>query len=143
MLVVAILLAALAAAVTLAARARRRGAGWRTAIAAAVVLFVGLVAAALGVAHEVAVIAVAAERAAFTWDFRFASLLLVGLLLAAAGLTCAAGAFELSRGTGAYGRALVGAVLLLLVNAPLIPVQGFAVALSVAAVVALVSARIA
>jgi len=133
-LVLAIALVAIAAAVGLAVLARRRAAPWSVAVAAAVDLFVGSAATALGTGHLVGVIVVALRRPGpHHYDFRFASLLLVGLLVATAGLVCITAARGLSRAAPlGWRRAAAGSVLLLLVDAPLIPIQRFAIALAVA-----------
>jgi hypothetical protein len=139
----AILAAALAGAVMLARRARRRGATRRVAATAGLHLVAGVAAAGLGVAHLTGVVGAALRRTAFAWDFRFASLLLLGLLVAGAGVLMALAAPRLAAGAaGGRRRARDGALLLLAVNAPLLPVQGFAVALAALAAVSLLALAI-
>jgi len=130
----ALLLLGIAGAVALGLRARRRGASRRLAVAAAVDLLVGLLSAVLGLGHLAGVVGGALRASAFRWDFRFAALLIVGIFVTGAGLMCALAARRLASGAaGGWGRARDGALLLLAVNAPLLPVQGFALALAILA----------
>lgn len=77
-----------------------------------------------GLAHIQGVMATAARRG-YTYDFRYAGLLLVGITIAYAGLLCLWAVRGLARGQRhAWDRALSGTLLLLLVSLPLIPVDG-------------------
>ena len=60
----------------------------------------------------------------YGYNFRFAGLLIVGILLVVAGTMCLAAVGGLARRErAAWERALYGTLLLLLVTVPLIPVQ--------------------
>ena len=77
-----------------------------------------------GLAHMQGVMATAARRG-YAYDFRYAALLLVGIMVAFAGVLCVSAARGLARGQRpAWDRALSGTLLLLLVSIPLIPVDG-------------------
>lgn len=110
---------------------RRRGAPAPLAGVGGVHVFSGLVALGLSSAHLVSVIGGALARlraAAFAYDFRFYSLLLVGFAIATPALFCALQGRGLARGeVRAWRRAFWASVVLLAVNAPLMPIQGFAV----------------
>lgn len=125
---------------------RRRGRPGRLVAAAAIDLFVGYAASSLAIAHVIAVIAVAVRRGGhvFVWDFRFASLLLLGVAITAAGLQCLVVARALTRrSVAAWRHALVGSATLLVINAPLMPVQAFAVMLGVLAAANVVNLLVA
>lgn len=112
--------------------ARRRRAPGPLIAAAAVGLFSGTMIAVLGATHTIAVIGGALRRAPFQYDFRLYSLVLLGVLLMSGGARCLLPAWKLTRGDAAAWRAAVGAtVMLLAVNLPLMPIQGFAVGFSV------------
>ena len=111
---------------------RRRQVARPVAVAAALDMGVGLVAVALGLGHLIGVIGVAIRRSEpFAYDFHFASLLLVGLVVVASGALCVAATRRLGRGRrDGWRLALVGAVLLIAFDAPLVPIQFFAVLLA-------------
>jgi hypothetical protein len=118
--------------------------------AAAVVLLGALLMAGLAALHTGAVVAVALRRSTasggegFSYDFRFYSLLLLGAVLLTLAVRCVAAAAGLARGeAGARRRALGGTLGLLAVDAPLIPIQAFAVAFTVLAGLALVALAVA
>ncbi len=112
--------------------ARKRG-GTARATAGTLDLFAGLVTLALGVLHTGAVIGNALQgkgvggAATFEYNFRFYALLLVGMTLIVPGLLCVLKAWPLARGdVGAWRVPLWSSLVLLGVNAPMIPVQDFA-----------------
>jgi hypothetical protein len=91
------------------------------------------ITAALGGAH---LIVVATQIPGNTYDFRAYSLLLLGAVLVLPALVCGAAVPGLVRGDRSARRLGLGAfAALLLVNLPLIPLQGFAILLSVTAAV--------
>jgi hypothetical protein len=93
-------------------------------LAAGVTLLVGLFSTISGGAHLYGVIVTAAWRISYAYDFRFASLLLVGILIVVSGALCiAAVGGLLNARRPAWDRAVSGTLLLLLVTVPLIPVQ--------------------
>ncbi len=100
-------------------------------------VFCGLGNALLGGAHLFGVITRAlgaksfSEASVFTYDFRFYSLVLLGLLIAVPGFLCLVYAQGLTRGdASARKNTLWLSAWLLAINGPLIPLQGFAVLLS-------------
>ena len=126
-------LAAIAAAVWLAVKARRRLAPEQLAAAGAVDLFCGLVILGLMALHLAAVIGRAVSgqgfggAAHFAYDFRFYSLLLFGVVIIIPGLVFVVHARRLTEGdAGVWRRALWASGVLLLINIPLIPIQAFA-----------------
>jgi hypothetical protein len=99
----------------------------------------------MGAAHLDGVLTAAASRG-YDSDFRLAGLLLAGSTLVFGGASCLSGVQGLGRGRrAAWGRALIGTLLLVLVLVLLIPVQPeMAPGLSVLAalnLVALLAAR--
>ena len=97
----------------------------------ALVALCAAVTAALGGAH---LLAVAAQLAGKVYDFRAYSLLLLGVVLVLPALVCGTTIPGLLRRERRARRtALAACVWLLAVNAALIPLQGFAVLLTVAA----------
>jgi hypothetical protein len=103
-----------------------------------VTLASGLITAALSAAHLVVVLIVALGRSPLVYDFRLYSLVLLGVVLTGLGLLLALAASGLVRGDPPRTRlARNAALMLLLVNAPLAPLQGFAVALAALAAVTL------
>lgn len=99
--------------------------------------FAGALVGALGLAHLVAVIIdsiVQGRQHQFVYSFRFYSLVLLGVLLAAAGLVAAIEAERLARGRrAAWCVSLSVWTAILAINLPLVPLQGFAVLFSVLA----------
>jgi hypothetical protein len=108
-------------------------------LAAGTSLFVGLLIGIMGLAHLYGVM-VTATRRSYAYDFRLAALLLVGMALVFAAALCLSAVRGLARRQrAAWGRALIGTLLLLLVLVPLSPVQpGMAPGLSVLAAVNLI-----
>ena len=116
------------------------------AAAAGTTLLVGLASTFFGGGHLYGVTATAQIRGYSSYNFRFAALLIVGIMIFFAGALCIAAVRGLARGQRpAWGRAMSGTLLLLLVTVPLIPVQqelaGFLSILSAVNVIALVGAR--
>ena len=139
----------LAAAILVFAFARRRAPAL-VALAAAVTALSGAESVLMGAGHLFGVIARAlsgrgAGDAPFAYDFRFYSLVLMGLLLIVPGLLALASVPGLTRRRLASWRiALWSNVVLLALNAPLAPIQGFAYVLgglAAASVAALALAR--
>jgi hypothetical protein len=128
----ALLVASVAAGIAVGILAGRRH-GRAIAIATGMTLFVGVLSAGLAVGHLIGVIVTAAGRGYYySYDFRFAALLLIGITILVAGALSIAAVRGLGRGQEpAWARAMSGTLLLLVINTPLIPVQSFAVALSI------------
>ncbi len=103
--------------------------------------FAGGLVGTLGVAHSFAVIMTSVARARqhpFVYTFRFYSLVLLGVLLIVAGLIAAIEAERLARGHRAGWRASLSVwTAILVINLPLVPLQGFAVLFSVLAALGL------
>jgi heme/copper-type cytochrome/quinol oxidase subunit 3 len=114
-------------------------AGW-SHLAAGTSLFVGLLLIIMGLAHLYGVIVTATMRS-YAYDFRLAALLLLGMALVFAAALCLSAVRGLARRQrAAWGRALIGTLLLLLVLVPLGPVQpDMAPGLSVLAAVNLIA----
>jgi hypothetical protein len=94
-----------------------------TQIAAGMSLFVGLLLAIMGAAHVQGVLTAATNRG-YDYDFRLAGLLLVGSTLVFGGASCLSGVRGLARGQRtAWGRAMSGTLLLLLVLVLMTPLQ--------------------
>jgi hypothetical protein len=92
-------------------------------IAAGTSLFMGLLISIMGLAHLYGVIVTATSKS-YAYDFRLAAMLLVGMELVFAAALCLSAVRGLARGQrAAWGRALIGTLLLLLVLVPLGPVQ--------------------
>ena len=71
---------------------------------------------------------------AFVYDFNFYSLLLVGFVIVVSGLLCLLSARGIARGDLlARRRALLSTLVILAVNVPLAPIQGFAYGLAILA----------
>ncbi len=117
--------------------------GWRRRapipllLVAAVNVVCGLGNLLLGGAHLVVVLSRAlaghgfSGAEVFAYDFRFYSLVLVGLLILLPGFLCLRHARGLTQGeASAYRQARRATLWLLAVNLPLIPIQGFAGMLS-------------
>jgi hypothetical protein len=109
------------------------------AAAALMTLLVGLLITVMGLGHLHGVIVTATGRG-YAYDFRLAALLLVGIALVFGGALCLSAVRGLARRPrNAWGRALIGTLLLLLVLVPLIPMQpDMAPGLSVLAAVNLI-----
>ena len=140
-----VLLTVTGVAITFLLRVRRHGAPIALAVASALGLFSGLITTGLAVGHMVGVFAVELRRSPIRYDFRVYALLLLGATLAVLGVRLGAAAPGVARGDrAAWNRAAGTAVMLLAVNAPLAPIQGFAVALLIfvsICLIALLSAR--
>lgn len=123
-------------AVLLSVDARRRGAGGGAIVVGVVDLVCGLLNLLLISIHLGAVLRQAARAAEFHYDFRFVSLLLVGLFIAVPGLVCAWDARRIARGdAAARRRALWATGILLAVNGPLMPLQRPAIVLGTLAAI--------
>jgi hypothetical protein len=86
-------------------------------------LLVGLLLTVMGLGHLYGVI-VTAQMRNYAYDFRLAALLLVGIALVLGGVLCLSAVRGLARGQrSAWGRALIGTLVLLIVLVPLSPVQ--------------------
>jgi hypothetical protein len=97
-------------------------AGW-SQLAAGASGFVGLLVIIMGLAHLHGVL-VTANLKAYTYNFRLAALLIVGMALVFAAALCLSAVRGLAhRQRAAWARALIGTLLLLLVFVPLGPVQ--------------------
>lgn len=132
-----VLFAVIGATTWFAAAARGRGAGALAAVGA-VTFFCGALIGLLGVAHTLAVIGRALRGPAFEYDFRLYSLVLMGVCLIAGGLRCLSTSWSVARGDVRAWKAALGATsMLLVVNLPLMPIQGFAVGFSVFLVITL------
>jgi hypothetical protein len=99
--------------------------------------FAGALVGMLGVAHLVAVVIASINRGRqhqFVYSFHFYSLVLLGMLLIAAGLMSAIEAARLARGQRAAWRASLSVwTAILAINLPLVPLQGFALLFSLLA----------
>jgi hypothetical protein len=92
--------------------------------AVAVALWLGLGNTIGGLGHIQGVIETATRRG-YPYDFRYAGLLMVGIMVAYSGVLCLWAVRGLARGErAAWDRALSGTILLLLVAVPLLPVEG-------------------
>jgi hypothetical protein len=95
--------------------------------AAGMTLYVGLASTIFGGAHLWGVLVTASRGAYDSYDFRFAALLLLGIMMVLAGVLCLTAVRGLARGQRrAWDRTMIGSLLLLLVTAPItpLPVQG-------------------
>ena len=129
-----------------AAAARRRRVPGALVAAAAIDLYCGVVIASLGTMHLLAVVgrALAGKGSGpggtFVYDFRFYSLLLFGVALMTPALAALTAVRRLTRGDAAAGRVAESAsVALLALNIPLVPIQAFAMAPTLFALVNLVA----
>ena len=105
------------AAVWLVVEARRRGARGGAIVMGVVDLVSGLLNAILISIDLVAVLRRALRVEPFVYDFRFVSLILVGLFIAVPGLVCAWAARGIALGDGtAWWRALWATLVLMAVN---------------------------
>jgi hypothetical protein len=139
-------LAATGAAVWLAVNARRRHVPGRLAAVGAIDLFCGLVILVLMGLHLAAVIGRAVSglgfggAARFAYDFRFYSLLLLGVVIIIPGLVFVTHARRLTEGDPeAWKHALWAGGVLLLINIPLVHIQAFALDPALLATINLVS----
>jgi len=134
-----VLFAVIGGTIWFAAAARGRGAGALAAVGA-VTFFCGALIGLLGVAHTVAVIGRALRGPTFEYNFRLYSLVMLGVSLIAGGLCCLSTSWNVARGDArAWKTALAATTLLLVVNAPLMPIQGFATGFSAFLVVTLLT----
>jgi hypothetical protein len=103
--------------------------------------FVGLLITIMGLGHLYGVIVAATTRGDYSYNFRFAGLLLVGSTLVFGAALCLSAVRGLARGQRpAWNRALSGTILLLLVFVLLIPLQpDMAPGLSVLAALTLIA----
>ena len=91
--------------------------------AAGVSLFVGVATTIFASAHLDGVMQAAITKG-YAYNFRLASLLIVGMAMVAGGVLCIAARRELARGHRiGWQRAFYGSVLLVLVSMPLEPIQ--------------------
>jgi hypothetical protein len=132
-----VLLGVIAATLVFFVYAQRRHAPVSLVAVGTIDFFCGLITFALAALHLGGVIGRAflgrgfGGAASFSYDFRFYSLVLVGLLIALPGFMCVISAMGLSRGdASAWKRALGSSVFLLAINVPLMPIQGFAIGLT-------------
>ena len=137
---IAILGGTILIAVWLVVDARRRGARGGAIAVAVVALVSGLLNTILMSIHLFAVLRRAFRSDPFVYDFRFVSLILVGLFIAVPGLVCAWSARGIAAGDrAAWWRAVWATLVMLVVNAALMPLQMPAVVLGSLAGVGLVT----
>jgi hypothetical protein len=139
-------LAAAGAAVSLAIDARRRRAPEPLATVGAIDLFCGLVILGLMALHLAAVVGRAVSgqgfggEARFAYDFRFYSLLLLGVVIIIPAVVFVMHARRLTEADAeAWKRALWASGALLLINVPLVRIQAFALDPVLLAIINLVS----
>ena len=123
-------------------RLKHTGVSRSRLIAASYCYFAGGIVAVFGLAHLVAVLTVANSRALqnhFVYDFRFYSLIQLGLFLIVSGFVAAIHSIRLAPqgGYDEFRTALRIWLAILLINAPLIPLQNFAILFSVFSALAL------
>ncbi len=128
-----LLYASIGGAIWFAIVARRRLCLAALTAVGTISFFNGVLIAALGAGHLIAVVsrAFSGEGSApgdtFAFDFRFYALVQLGMLLIAGGVACFSQVRGLMRGEPrAWKATLWATVALLAINAPLIPIQGFA-----------------
>ncbi len=128
-----VLYASIGGAIWFAIAARRRRCLAALSAVGTISFFNGVLIAALGAGHLIAVVSRAfsgegsGPGGTFAYDFRFYALVLLGMLLIAGGVACLSPAGGLTRGEPHAWRATLWAtVALLAINVPLIPVQGLA-----------------
>ena len=133
--------AVVAATVITTIRLRRESLSLRRLLMGVYGYFAGALVGALGVAHLVAVVLASIDRGRqteFVYNFRFYSLLQLGVLLITAGLIAAIHAAPLARGERAAWRASLWVwTAILAINLALAPLQGFALLFSVLAALGL------
>ena len=102
-------------------------------------MLVGLLLTVMGLGHLYGVVVTAANKA-YAYDFRLAALLRLGMALVFGGALCLSAVRGLAGGhRNAWGRALIGTLLLLLVLVPMSPMQpDMAPGLSIVAAVNLI-----
>lgn len=96
-------------------------------VAAGTTLYIGLASTIFGGAHFLGVTGNASRGVYPSYDFRLASMLLLGVTMVFAGVLCLTAVRGLNRGQRrAWDRGVIGSTLLLLVTAPItpLPVQG-------------------
>ena len=139
-----LLLAVVAAAIVFAKKNHARGALPAATAAGTVALVSGLITMGLAGAHLVVVLMVALGRSPLVYDFRLYSLVLLGVLLGGLALVLALAAPGVARGDSSLLRRTRNTALMLLaINVPLAPIQGFAILLCVLAAVTLIALFIA
>jgi len=125
----AVLILAVGATATFWWKAAHRGSSAGIAAASALAFGSGLITVGLAAGHLVGVAITELRRSTPSYTFRVYALLLLGAVLGTLGTRLAIAAIGVARGERAALRtAVTAAVVLLLVNAPLAPIQGFAVA---------------
>ncbi len=135
-----VLLAATSTTIVFGWARRHSGAASALVVAGTLAFGSGLVTVGLAAAHLLGVLIVELGRSPLKYDFHVYALLLLGAMLAAMGARLAAAAAGVVRGEHtAWRRAVAAAVTLLAVNAPLAPIQGFAVALCIFVAIGLVA----
>lgn len=118
--------------------ARQRGGSVGLAAASAIAFASGFIVAGLGTGHLAGVAITELRRSPPGYDFRVYGLVLLGGVLVTLGASLALAAAGMTRGDRrARRRGIVAAVMLLIVNAPLAPIQGFAVAVFIFAAIGL------
>ena len=139
------LLVVIVATVWFARDARRRLAPTALVVVGTFDFFGGFLSFGLASLHLAAVMAQALSGRGpggvptFAYDFRFYSLVLLGAVIVIPGLLCAIYARGLTRGdTLAWKTVVWSSLALLAINAPLVPIQGFAPGLSAFALLNLV-----
>lgn len=122
------------AAFVVAVQLRRLQGPQMRIVAAIYGYFAGCLIGALGCSHLVAITILSAGKG--DYDFHFYSLLLLGVLLLVGGFLGAVTSYSLASGKRTYWRASLTVWLaILIINLPLVPLQGFAVLLSVLATI--------
>lgn len=146
LLVPVFLVAAIGAALWLTADARSRLVQEALVRVGVIDLCCGLLTVGFITLHLIAVLGRAGSGrgfggdALFTYDFRFYSLLLLGIVIIVPGLVCLRLARRLTEGDmSAWTSALWASGALLLINGPLMPLQGFATGLALFAGINLIA----
>ena len=144
--IVVSLFGAIGATVWLTVSAQRRLAPARFVTAGATTFLCGLLSTGFISIHLVSVIGRAAEgkgfggEAAFAYDFRFYSLILLGVVVFVPAVICVMNARKLTTGDpDAWYRVLVASGMLALINLPLMPIQPNAIGPAVTATAAFVA----
>jgi hypothetical protein len=123
-----------------AKKQRERGAVPSAIATGLVTLASGLIVVGLAAAHLLVVLIVAFGRSPFVYDFRLYSLVLLGVALIGFGLVLALAAPGVVRGEAQRLRlARSSALMLILLNAPLMPLQGFAVLFAALAAISFIA----